>query len=452
MRRELSPLILLPLLIGLGSGLLLSANTTYYITTSSPQYSVLPDSQFVEPLPSSQDLPFAVILNFTNYSSLYLQLNAIISERSPYLSPSQFRHYYYPTDSYKRSLEDYLRSYGIRLTGDYGLILTFNGTVGQIERAFNTHINIYYYPLKDIYWFGEKGFVDVGPFYYFTNNVTPSLPYSVGEHVLGIIGIDNLDPKVYQAISQPWHLNITSTRGPNGNGLISKVLVLPNTLQQYFNFTEAYDKGKTGEGSVIAIEGVPESYINESDAYYFWSLFSPSRTGALSVFTLGNDTSSGQSGENELDVEYSGAFAPSANVVLVFSDGYVGGQALVGNLLNYYYEYYIMANYINPTEVSISVTLPESFLAAYYPAMLYAIHNLMVQFAEQGTSVLAASGDWGYETDHHPPNFVIDTYNTIWYPESDPLVTSVGGIFINASASGSVDSISGWDYSTGVPV
>lgn len=205
----------------------------------------------------------------------------------------------------------------------------------------------------------------------------------------------------------------------------------------------------TGSGSKIAIEGVPECYVNTTDIQSFWTLYGINRTGSLNVITLGNDTSGGQSGENELDAEYSGAFAPGSNIYVVFSDGYVGGKALVGNSLNYYYEYYYMANYINPDVVSISVTLPESFLAAYYPAMLYMIHNVMVQFSVQGTSVLAASGDWGFESDHPPPNFHIGVYNTIWYPESDPLVTSVGGIFLNATSNGSIASISGWDYSTG---
>ena len=69
--------------------------------------------------------------------------------------------------SYVQSLVNYLQSFDIKLTGNYGPILTFNGTVGQIEEAFNTHINVYYYPFKDIYWFGKVGIEDVGPFYYF---------------------------------------------------------------------------------------------------------------------------------------------------------------------------------------------------------------------------------------------------------------------------------------------
>jgi len=445
--------VLLVLMMAFSSGLSLVAigqsQQLYYVNTSSPQYSILPGSVFVEPLNSSISLPFAILLNFTNYSSLQTELSYVLSHPSDYLSPSQFREYYYPSMSYVQSLVNYLQSFDIKLTGNYGLILTFNGTVGQIEEAFNTHINVYYYPFKDIYWFGKVGIEDVGPFYYFSNNMTPSLPYSVGKYVLGIVGIDSIDPHVYQALRQAWTSPMMVGRGPSGRGLISTAIITPTTIQQYFNFSEAYSRVETGQGSSIAIEGVPESYINTSDAYYFWRLFSIDRTGTLQVVSLGNDTSGGQSGENELDVEYSGAFAPGANIFLVFSNGYVGGEALVGNLLNYYYEYYYMANYINPDEVSISVSVPESFLAAYYPAMLYMIHNVMIQFSVQGTSVLAASGDWGYESDHPPPNFHIGIYNTIWYPESDPLVTSVGGIFLNATSNGAIASFSGWDYSTG---
>ncbi|MCH1771074.1 MULTISPECIES: S53 family peptidase [Metallosphaera] len=451
MKNISSILIVLILLVfsSLGSGLVLQAQeSVYYVQTSSPQYSILPGSQFVEPLSTSLTIPIAILLNFTNYSSLNSELLYVVST-GHYLTPLKFREYYYPSKSYVKSLENYLKGYGFVPTGNYGLILTFNATVGEIEQAFHTYINVYYYSFKDIYWFGEVGIENVGPFYYFTNNVTPSLPYNVGKYVVGIVGIDSVDPHVYQALRQAWNVPMVKGKGSSSSGLISSAIITPNTIQQYFNFSSLYAQGKTGSGSTIAIEGVPECYVNTTDIYSFWKLFNISRTGSLNVITLGNDTSGGQSGENELDAEYSGAFAPGANIAIVFSDGYVGGKALVGNSLNYYYEYYYMANYLNPDVISISVTLPESYLAAYYPAMLYMIHNIMVQLSVQGTSVLAASGDWGFESDYPPPNFHIGVYNTIWYPESDPLVTSVGGIFLNATSTGQIYSFSGWDYSTG---
>ncbi|MUM64945.1 peptidase S53 [Acidianus infernus] len=339
---------------------------------------------------------------------------------------------------------DYLKSFGIKFTGCYGLILTFNGTVGEIEKAFNTELNVYYYPYKNIYWYGLLGIANVGPFYYFSNNVTPSLPYNIGKYVLGIVGIYSVDPKVYPIIKETWKVDL---QGPS---LVSSVLVTPSTIAQYFNFTELYSQGYTGKGEKVAIEGVPESFINESDIYVFWNQFYiVPRTGGLNVVYLGNITSSGQSGENELDAEWAGVFSPASCIYVVFSNGYVGGQALVGNLLNYYYELYYMVNYIDPDVISISVALPESYLSAYYPAMLYMIHNIMIQAVDEGISVLAAAGDWGFESDHPPPNFIIDVYNTIWYPESDPYVTAVGGIFVMANSTGGIVSISGWDYSTG---
>ena len=419
----------------------------YYIYTNSPQYSILPGSVYVEPMPQNYTIEIAVLLNFTNYNNLEQLTNLISNHQMGYLSPAQFMNLFYPSESYKQALIHYLESYGLKFTGDYGLILTFNGTVGQVEEAFNTHINVYYYPYKNIYWFGVLGMTNVGPFYYFANNVTPSLPYSVGQYVLGIVGIDSLDPHVYPALRDAWTLAMQKAQG---SGLISKVLVTPSAIAQYFNFSKLYEAGYLGQGTSIAIEGVPECYVNVSDIYAFWKEFAiVPRTGSLNVIYFGNDTSGGQSAENELDAEWSGVFAPAANVYIVFSDGYVGGPALVGNLLNYYYEFYYMVNYVDPNVISISVTVPESYLAAYYPAMLWMIHNIMIQAVDEGISVLAASGDWGFESDHKPPNYMVDIYNTIFYPESDPYVTSVGGIFVNATSTGQIVNISGWDYSTG---
>ncbi|BCU69957.1 S53 family peptidase [Stygiolobus caldivivus] len=426
-----------------------SGTTMYYIYNNSPQYSVLPGSIYVQQLPSNYEIPFAVLLNFTNYQTLLSITNEISNHEAKYLSPSQFRSEFYPSQSYKESLIKYLESYGISFTGDYGLILTFQGTVGEIEKAFHTYINCYYYPNQNLDWFGLLGIENIGPFYYFTNNVTPSLPYKVGKYIVGIVGIDSVDPKVYPVIRSAWTLEMHTIKSSDPS-LVSSVLVTPKAIAQYFGFTELYSQGYLGQGTKIAIEGVPESYVETSDIYQFWKEFDiVPRTGGLHVVYLGYYTISGQSSENELDAEWSGVFAPASDVYIVFSNGYVGGPALVGNSLNYYYEYYYMVNYIDPNVISISVTLPESFLAAYYPAMLWMIHNIMMQAVDEGISVLAASGDWGFESDNPPPNFNIGIFNTIWYPESDPYVSAVGGIFVNATSTGQVQSISGWDYSTG---
>lgn len=428
------------------------SSSLVYIETTSPQYSILPGSIFVQPLPSNTQLYIAVLLSFRNASGLNDLLASLYG--SPlnfhkWLSPETFDSLFYPTSSYIQSLISYLESYGLTFDGEYadGLILVFNGTGSSIERAFNTYLNIYFYPFNTIFWFGLPGIVNIQPFYYYANNVTASLPYNVGEYVLGVVGLNSIDPHIYPAIVAAWKSSIVKSSA--GDSLVSSVLITPETIQNYFNFTEAYREGYTGEGSTIAILGVPEAFINISDVYAFWNIFGISRTGSFNVITFGNITSSGQSSENELDAEWAGAFSPGSNLYVVFSDGYVGGAPLVGNLLNYWYELYYMVNVLDPTEISISVALPESFLAAYYPAMLLFIHQVLEQAAAEGISVLAASGDWGFESDHPPPNFIIDVYNTIWYPASDPLVTAVGGIFLSANSTGQIVAISGWDYSTG---
>ncbi|MEM0294459.1 MAG: peptidase S53, partial [Saccharolobus sp.] len=54
-------------IVAMGEG---QANQLYYIYTTSPQYSIVPGSQFVQPLNSSQSLYIAVLLNLTNFTSL----------------------------------------------------------------------------------------------------------------------------------------------------------------------------------------------------------------------------------------------------------------------------------------------------------------------------------------------------------------------------------------------
>lgn len=425
------------------------SSNMYYISTSSPQYTILPGSQFIGPLAPYTQLSIAILLGFSNTSSLNSELNYVIQHPGHYLTPSQFREYYYPSSSYVQSLINYMNSYGITYAGSYGLILQFNGTAGQIEKALNTYINIYYYPYSNVNWFGKLGFSNIGPFYYIANNVTPSLPYQVGQYIIGVVGIDSFDPHAVSALNDAMNPPMVKPGSSSDPSYISSVVISPLTIQQYFGFTQAYNQGMTGKGNTIAIIGVPESTVNVSDIYQFYSLYGIPRTGQLNVITLGNIDLFGLSGENELDAEYAGAFAPGATVDVVFSDGYVGGQALLFNGLNYYYEYYYIANYINPNVVSISVTYPESYLAAYYPALLDMLQNIVEQMSIEGTTVVAASGDWGFESNYAPPNFYIGVNDTLWYPETDPLVTAVGGTFISANSAGGIQSVSGWDYSTG---
>lgn len=74
----------------------------------------------------------------------------------------------------------------------------------------------------------------------------------------------------------------------------------PKAIADYFNF-------EVGQGTKIAIEGVPESFVIADDIYTFWKEFDVvPRTGGLNVIYLGNAVTSGLSGENELDAEWSG--------------------------------------------------------------------------------------------------------------------------------------------------
>jgi Predicted protease len=326
-----------------------NSGPVYYIFNNSPQYSILPGSIYVQSLPQNAPIGIAILLNFTNYQMLTSITNEISNHEAGYLSPSQFRNEFYPPQSYKEELINYLESYGIRFIGDYGLILTFIGTVGDIEKAFNTYINWYYYPNNSINWFGLPGIPFVPHFYYFSNNVTPSLPYNLGKYIVGIVGIDNIDPKVYPVIKEAWNLETNSTNLHNSSSvsLVSPVLVTPQAIANYFKFTELYYKGYLGQGTKIAIVGVPESFVNVNDIYTFWKEFDiVPRTGGLNVTYLGYRPIWCPSAENELDAEWAGVFAPASDIYIVFSNGYVRP---FGYLLNYYYEYYYMVNYMTLT-------------------------------------------------------------------------------------------------------
>jgi len=109
----------------------LAGSGYYYVQTNSPQYSILPDSIFVQSLPSNYTLPFAVLLNFTNYGSLMKYTYSIVGKSSQYISPSSFREKYYPSNSYINSLVKYLKTYGVNYPALTGVASCFKAEACQ---------------------------------------------------------------------------------------------------------------------------------------------------------------------------------------------------------------------------------------------------------------------------------------------------------------------------------
>jgi subtilase family serine protease len=153
--------------------------------------------------------------------------------------------------------------------------------------------------------------------------------------------------------------------------------------------------------------------------------------GKIPAFTPGNADMAGWAGETTLDVEYAHALAPGANILLVETpvsetEGVTGFPQIVRA------EEYALARY-KVGVISQSFSATENTFKDY--AQLNPLRAAYKEADSRQVTVLAASGDAGatdYESDER------DYYarRVISWPDSDPLVTAVGGTQLRQHGTG----------------
>jgi subtilase family serine protease len=137
----------------------------------------------------------------------------------------------------------------------------------------------------------------------------------------------------------------------------------------------------------------------------------------------------GWAAETTLDVEWSHAMAPGANIIEVETptdetEGVQGFPQMIQA------EQYVIDHHLgNVISQSFGAT-EQTFQDAngnFDPSLIYALRYAFEDAAAKGVTVLAASGDAG-ATDYELDLEDFYPFRVIDWPSSDPLVTSVGGL------------------------
>lgn len=193
----------------------------------------------------------------------------------------------------------------------------------------------------------------------------------------------------------------------------------PNFVQTAYDFTPLYAAGDDGSGQTIVIVDAYGSPRIASDLQHFDSVFGlpdpnfqvvcPSGCPAFSPLNFPLDEA-GWAIETTLDVEWSHAMAPGANIVLVVA------PSPAGNAINAV-ESYAVAHYPGSV-MSQSFGVPEAAITANNAQIVQAHLNYMMAKAN-GITVLASAGDSGATNGYSFANAL--------FPSSDPLVMSIGG-------------------------
>ena len=228
----------------------------------------------------------------------------------------------------------------------------------------------------------------------------------------------------------------------------------PAQLQAAYHVGPLYQHGITGQGQTIVIVDSFGSPTVRRDLAKFDQTFHLPAPPSLTVIQpagpvppyRATSNREGWAGETDLDVEYSHAMAPGAKILLVETptsenEGTTGFPQIVTA------ENYVINHHLGGV-ISQSFSATEQTFPSRQA--LLSLRSAYRNAARQGVTVLAASGDSGAAD----VKFNQSTYYlhpvTSW-PDSDPLVTGVGGTQLHLPGSGRARPAAVWNDTYNVP-
>jgi len=214
----------------------------------------------------------------------------------------------------------------------------------------------------------------------------------------------------------------------------------PAQIQQAYHLPALYARGITGRGTTIVIADSFGSPTIKSDLAAFDQAFGlpapPSfriiaPAGRVPAYDPNNSDMVGWAGETTLDVEYAHVIAPGANLLLVRTpvpetEGVHGFPQIVAA------EKYVLQHHLGDV-ISQSFSATERTFPSR--AAVQALRGTYQLAAENRVTVLAASGDSGAADVKLDASTYYLAPQTSW-PDSDPLVTGVGGTQLHVGANG----------------
>lgn len=289
-----------------------------------------------------------------------------------WLTPQEFGQQFGPADSDVQVVKDWLASQGFSgLKVNNGkTLIEFSGTAGQVRNAF--HIEIHHLSVN-----GKE---------HFANMQEPQIPAAFAPVVAGIVGLHNFHPKPLLRRFGKFQRNMKT-------GEITPLFTFTDVNGTFFgvgpaDFKRIYNVPVTFDGTGQSIAIVAQTNINIQDVRDFRSIFGlPSNDPQIILNGADPGLVSGDEGESDLDVEWSGAVAPRAKIILV-GTGVTDTDGLGGVDLS---AEYIVDNNVAPV-MSDSYGSCESALGTGGNGFY---NSLWQQAAAEGITVSVSAGDDG---------------------------------------------------------
>ncbi len=275
--------------------------------------------------------------------------------------------------------------------------IEFDGNAGQASAAFRT-------PIHQVQYRGET---------HYANIASPQLPGAFAGAVAGITSLNNFRPRAMSIA----HF----TSSVSGNHFL-----VPGDVGTIYNINSLYNSGIKGDGQSIAVVG--QTLLTQADDGTHADIDRFRSLAGLPAINLtfkktGTPTySKDDVDEANLDLEWSGAIAPNAQLFFVYSE-----NALFTSLP------YIVNNNLAPV-ISISYGNCE---ANFDASSITVLTNILTQANAQGQTITAASGDNGAaDCDGSTPPATMGL--AVDVPASTIYVTGMGGTEFTGDTAGTV--------------
>jgi subtilase family serine protease len=334
-----------------------------------------------------------------------------------WLTPVQFADRFGMTKSDINRVVGWLESQGFTVTSvaNSRNQISFDGTVAQVEAAFATEIHDY---LVD----GEI---------HFANSTNPSVPAALAQSVLSIGHLHNFNPKPRAIVRRMSSNGVDShfTSHISGDHYLS-----PGDFATIYDLQPLYTSGTDGTGENIAVVG--QSTVNATDLSKFRSAAGLAAKAPQYILYPSTSTAtrcSGDEGESDLDLEWSGGVASNANIIFVYAG--LGAGDTCASRANSVWDA-LQDAVDNPIASVISTSygyceseLPQSFVDT--------VQGWAQQANSQGQTIMAASGDDGAadcdgDVASASKGLAVDV------PAAVPEVTGMGGTGFDGDAAGTV--------------
>ena len=382
-----------------------------------PISSIAAAYQPVAKLPAGTNLSLAIGLPLRDKQGLMNFLGSLYDPASPiyqhYLSSDEFTERFGPTEQDYRAVILFAERNGLTVIATHPnrLVLDVAGPVSAIEKAFQITLQFYAHPTE------TRNF--------HSPNVQPSVPADVP--ILDVSGLDDFQPP------RPMDLRRPGPQGPKATRLGERVTSMdeeqtisyatgggPNGNFIGGDFRAAYATGVTltGVGQSVGLFEFGPYFTNDIILYkQAAGLQDVVVTNVLLDGFTGIPPAGADDGEETLDIDMAMCMAPGATIIV-----YEGNSAI--DIFNR------IATDNKAKQIGCSF--------GFYPPPA-SMDNVFLQYAAQGQTLFAASGDSGAYTT-----------NLIFAPADDPNITSVGGTSLTTTGPrGSWVSESTWGGSGG---